>query len=109
MRRKSTTPRTTMWIRAGVVVLAAASALVGTTAATRAFDPQHIIECFGWMLTDPEMHAANCLPSNVPPVLGPISGGGTSDDGPPSEDEICDFDKDTGDDGDISCDAQSDN
>jgi hypothetical protein len=44
----------------------------------------------------------------VPPILGPISGGGTSDDGPPSEDEVCDFDKDTGDDGDVSCDAQSD-
>ncbi len=44
----------------------ATAAVVGGTTATRAFD-QHFIECFGWMITDPDTHAANCLPSRVVP------------------------------------------
>lgn len=40
---------------------------------------KHIAECMGWLITDPDKHAAECLPSNVPPQNGPLStnvGGG---------------------------------
>lgn len=48
---------------AGMLAIAA---VVGGTTATRAFD-QHFIDCLGWLLTDPDTHAANCLPSRVVP------------------------------------------
>ena len=39
----------------------------------------HYIECFGWMITDPETHVANCAPGHIPPydpITNDPSGGG---------------------------------
>ena len=64
----------------GTVALVTALGIAGAQALT-AIQAQHFIECFGWMLSDPETHAANCLPGNVPP-LDTLSTGG---DDPPHE------------------------
>ncbi|HEY0919172.1 hypothetical protein, partial [Devosia sp.] len=29
---------------------------------------QHFVECLRWMISDPEMHAANCLPGQELPL-----------------------------------------
>jgi hypothetical protein len=95
--RKSKPPLRSSWLQAAVVVLVATAAVIGTTVAPRAFD-QHFIECLGWMLTDPELHAANCGPSRVPGlgIQSMITDG--EDSSPPSPDELCDtFDVDDGD------------
>ena len=63
------------------LLLGAATAAIVTVAgvagaqALTAIQAQHFIECFGWMLSDPDTHAANCLPGHVPP-LGTLSTGG---------------------------------
>ncbi|MDP1731337.1 MAG: hypothetical protein Q8L54_09210 [Devosia sp.] len=33
----------------------------------------HFIECLGWLISDPDRHAEECLPSNVPPVNSSLS------------------------------------
>ena len=40
----------------------------------------HYIECFGWMITDPETHVANCAPGHIPPY-DPVSRAGSGDGG----------------------------
>ena len=52
-------------IRSILIAGALAGAVVtGSTVTTTAFD-QHFLDCFGWMITDPDTHSANCLPSRV--------------------------------------------
>lgn len=52
----------------------AAIVTVFGVAGAQAFTPnvqdnvEHFIECFGWMLTDPDTHAQNCLPGHIPPL-----------------------------------------
>lgn len=47
--------------------------LLAGTVATQAFTPNvvktvdHFVECFGWMITDPTMHEAECSPGFFPP------------------------------------------
>ena len=58
--------------------------LLTTTAATQANTSDipaqlsHFIECFGWMLTDPDLHAQNCGPGFYPgyDAASDIGGGG---------------------------------
>jgi len=61
--------------RAGAVAIAATLAY---TAAPQAFafgDPNlkphidHLITCIGLLISDPDAHAANCLPNRVPEVI----------------------------------------
>jgi hypothetical protein len=87
-------------MRASFVVkavgLVAAGAIAGTmsvavTTPTQAFTIEHwthFIECKTWLFTDPEAHAANCLPSRV--VITPI--GSTSTTGPGDDDRKDDDD-----------------
>lgn len=67
-----------------VAVPVAGLLLLGGTVATQAFDPavasqvDHFVECFGWMITDPAMHEAECSPGIVWPhdPVSEIGGGG---------------------------------
>lgn len=55
----------------GAVALLAGGITVTTATTSQAIfnaeQTQHIIDCARWLLTDPETHAANCLPSRVAP------------------------------------------
>lgn len=55
--------------RAGAVTLLAAGLTVASSSSSQAVfnavQAQHFIDCAGWLLSDPEMHAANCSPSRV--------------------------------------------
>lgn len=42
----------------------------------------HFVECFGWMITTPEMHQANCSPANY--VWPRDSGSGSGDGNGPA-------------------------
>ena len=68
-------------LRAILIAGALAGAVVtGSTVTTTAFD-QHFLDCFGWMIVDPETHSANCLPSRVVANEPPsTSKTGSSDD-----------------------------
>jgi hypothetical protein len=62
----------------GAVLLLAAGFTMATATSSQAglFNAeqrQHVIDCVGWLLSDPEMHAANCLPSRVAPDFGSLS------------------------------------
>jgi hypothetical protein len=51
-----------------VAILAAGFTMSSATSSYAIFNAeqtQHIIECARWLLTDPETHAENCLPSRV--------------------------------------------
>lgn len=56
-----------------VAVPVAGLLLLAGTVATQAFTPNvartvdHFVECFGWMITDPRVHEAECGPGSFPP------------------------------------------
>lgn len=58
---------------------------LGGTVASRAFTPNvaeefdHFVECFGWMITDPDMHNAECAPGRAVGPDSPVSSGGGAD------------------------------
>lgn len=66
-----------------IAVPVAGLLLLAGTVATQAFTPNvvktvdHFVECFGWMITDPTMHEAECGPGYYPPH-DPISSSGDS-------------------------------
>ena len=68
--------------RVRMLLAGAASAAVLTISgvvAAQAFTPVHIkhfVECFGWMITDPDTHADNCLPGQILPLESLSSPGG---------------------------------
>lgn len=55
---------------------------LGSTVSSQAFTPDvieqidHFVDCFGWMITDPEMHNAKCSPANYIWPHDPVSGSG---------------------------------
>lgn len=69
----------------------------GSTASSQAFTPEvakqidHFVECFGWMITAPAMHSANCSPPNHvwprDPDTGSGDGGKSRVDAPSGPDE----------------------
>lgn len=81
---KSTKPKSRL--RLTVVAIPTAGLLfLGSTVTSQAFfTPEvieqidHFVECFGWMVTDPEMHNAKCSPPNYVWPAESLSG---SDDG----------------------------
>ena len=66
-------------LAAGGLLLLAPSAS-SQTVTPQSVDPlQHFIDCAGVLITAPDIHAANCLPSNVGPetrALGAAGSGG---------------------------------
>jgi hypothetical protein len=79
--RRSTTGRTKQAVRLLVAAIFAAGLVAGGTVAARAFDIAqigHFVTCFGLMLTAPDEHSSQCLPSNVPPEFGSLAGGAPS-------------------------------
>lgn len=61
----------------GLLVLAGAANSQSVT--PQSVDPvQHFIDCFGVMISAPEVHAANCMPSNIPPEMDSLA---SDDDG----------------------------
>lgn len=81
--------------RSRAILIGAATAVAVTLAgvagaqALTAAHVKHYIECFGWMITDPDTHADNCLPGHIPP-LESLS----SDGGPPPPDYLDDTSQD---------------
>lgn len=64
---------------AGGLLLLAPSAS-SQTVTPQSVDPlQHFIDCAGVLITAPDIHAANCLPSNVPPETTALGAGGDDD------------------------------
>lgn len=50
----------------GLLILSGAANSQSVT--PQSVDPvQHFIDCAGVLITAPEVHAANCMPSNIPP------------------------------------------
>ena len=57
-------------VLAGAAVLILAGTAISQTVTPQSEDPvQHFIDCAGVLITAPDIHAAYCLPSNVPPEL----------------------------------------
>lgn len=74
-------------IAAGGMVILAGSA-TSQSVTPQSVDPlQHFIDCAGVLISAPDVHAANCLPSNIPPEMKSL--GGASEDKPQSD---CGFD-----------------
>jgi hypothetical protein len=67
---------------AGGLVLLAPSAS-SQTVTPQSVDPlQHFIDCAGVLITAPDIHAANCLPSNVAPETRALGAAGSGGGGP---------------------------
>ncbi len=70
-------------IRLGTIATLAAGGLLllaptasSQTVTPQSVDPlQHFIDCAGVLITAPDVHAANCLPSNVAPETRALGGG----------------------------------
>ena len=57
-------------VLAGAAVLILAGTAISQTVTPQSEDPvQHFIDCAGVLITAPDIHAAYCLPSKVPPEL----------------------------------------
>lgn len=77
-------------IRIGTIATLAAGALLllapsasSQTVTPQSVDPlQHFIDCAGVLITAPDIHAANCLPSNVAPETRSIGPSGSGSDDP---------------------------
>lgn len=73
----STKHRLARRLRIGTVATLAAGALLllapsasSQTVTPQSVDPlQHFIDCAGVLITAPDIHAANCLPSNIGPEM----------------------------------------
>lgn len=56
-------------IAAGGMVILAGSA-TSQSVTPQGVDPlQHFIDCAGVLISAPDVHAANCLPNNIPPEM----------------------------------------
>ena len=76
----------TATLAAGGLILAGSAASQSVT--PQSVDPmQHFIDCAGVLISAPDVHAANCLPSNVPP-----DGIASLTSGPPDDDDCIPFD-----------------
>ena len=72
IRTGTTAPRA-----AGGLLLLASSAN-SQTVTPQSVDPvQHFIDCAGVLITAPDIHAANCLPSNVAPETKALGAAGS--------------------------------
>lgn len=82
---KSAKPKSRLRLAVAAVPVAVLLFLGSTVTSQAFFTPDvieqidHFVECFGWMITDPEMHNANCSPANYVWPHDPVSGSG---DGP---------------------------
>jgi hypothetical protein len=64
-------------LAAGGLLLLASSAN-SQTVTPQSVDPlQHFIDCAGVLITAPDIHAANCLPSNVAPETKALGAAGS--------------------------------
>lgn len=67
-------------VAGGLLVLAPAAS--SQTVTPQSVDPwQHFIDCAGVLITAPDVHAANCLPSNVAPETKSLGASSDGDDG----------------------------
>lgn len=86
----STKHRLASRIRIGTIATLAAGGLLllvpsasSQTVTPQSVDPlQHFIDCAGVLITAPDIHAANCLPSNVAPETRSIGPSGSGSDDP---------------------------
>jgi len=117
MSAVSTGHRLARRIRLGTIATLAAGGLLllapsasSQTVTPQSVDPlQHFIDCAGVLITAPDIHAANCLPSNVGPETRALGAAGSGSYVPPTKcredvvlidgDSGCDYD-DTDDTGD---------
>ncbi len=84
----STKHRLARRLRIGTIATLAAGALLllapsasSQTVTPQSVDPlQHFIDCAGVLITAPDIHAANCLPSNVAPETKSLGADSIGDD-----------------------------
>jgi len=90
MSAVSTGHRLARRIRLGTIATLAAGGLLllapsasSQTVTPQSVDPlQHFIDCAGVLITAPDVHAANCLPSNVGPETRALGAAGSGGGGP---------------------------
>jgi hypothetical protein len=71
------------FVSAGALAAALVVGSAVTTTATAQSGFDHFIACAGWLFTDPDAHAANCLPGRI---VGPTESPSTSVTGPGGDD-----------------------
>lgn len=84
----STKHRLARRLRIGTIATLAAGALLllapsasSQTVTPQSVDPlQHFIDCAGVLITAPDIHAANCLPSNIAPETKSLGSSSESSD-----------------------------
>lgn len=84
----STKPRFAGSLRIGTIatIVAGGLLLLAPAASSQSVTPQsvdplqHFIDCAGVLITAPDVHAANCLPSNVAPDTKALGASGGGDD-----------------------------
>jgi hypothetical protein len=80
------------FILGGAMILATSASSQSVT--PQSVDPmQHFIDCAGVLISAPDVHAANCLPNNIPPEMKSL--GGATEDKPLSDcvdDDVWAFD-----------------
>lgn len=65
-------------VAGGLLLLAPGASSQSVT--PQSVDPlQHFIDCAGVLISAPDVHAANCLPSNIGPESKSLSGTGSGD------------------------------
>ncbi|CAN7672568.1 hypothetical protein LJR016_005372 [Devosia sp. LjRoot16] len=83
--RKSAKPKSRRPLALAAIPVAGLLFLGSTVTSQAFFTPDvvaqidHFVECFGWMITDPELHQANCSPARnfTNEWLGSGSGSGS--------------------------------
>jgi len=76
----STKPARRLRFLAILSTVAAAGLLLAGTASSQTVTPQsvdplqHFIDCAGVLITAPDVHAANCMPNNIPPDMKSLAG-----------------------------------
>ena len=66
-------------VAGGLLLLAPGASSQSVT--PQSVDPlQHFIDCAGVLITAPDVHAANCLPNNIPPETNSLASSPDDDD-----------------------------
>src|SRR5687768_9882132 len=89
MRAVSTNQRLTHRLRIGTIATIVAGGLLllahgasSQSVTPQSVDPmQHFIDCAGVLIAAPDVHAANCLPSNIGPETMSLASSPDDDDG----------------------------
>jgi hypothetical protein len=98
----ATNPRLTHQLRIGIIatIIAGGILLLAPGASSQSVTPQsvdpmqHFIDCAGVLITAPDVHAANCLPSNIAPETKSLASSPDDAVGCQYDDAVEDLDND---------------